>query len=62
MSTRIALVVVVPTSAGDINMVENQLIKNQISSRGLTITTAEGYALDVELESVRELGRNTPEW
>lgn len=55
MSTKVRLVVAVPASAGDINMVLNKLETNRVQSRGLTLVTAEGYNVDVVLESVTEM-------
>ena len=49
------LVVVVPTSAGDINSVVTQLRKNQFNGHGMTLTTGDGYNVDVVLEHVSEI-------
>lgn len=54
MATRLKLYVDVPTSAGDIDSVKTQLLRNAYSGKGVTITTAEGYNLDVVLEAVDE--------
>lgn len=54
VSTRLKLYVVVPTSAGDIEQVKTQLTSNAYRGTGLTLTTGEGYNVDVVLEGIDE--------